>query len=74
MNLTGVYNHFHKYSQPGDYIVIEDTNPKYNAEIEQGFSEEVTECGMGKMNAVRKVFEELGDAYMVDTYYCDMFK
>jgi len=75
INLSEIMGYFHKFIQPGDYLIFEDTNPKYAKITGMGFVyEEYEEFGPYKMNDVRSTVENYDDFYKVDTKYCDMFR
>ena len=70
-NLKGVFEHFHKFMQQGDYLVVEDTNPH----ISVGYTVEgdYKETGPGLLNELKGFLEEYEDYYAVDSFYTDFY-
>ena len=75
VNQIGVLEHFDKYLQSGDYVVVEDTNPNMNALVGQGAFEELgwDEFGPVKLNALKEFMKDKSDKYVVDQRYTDFF-
>ena len=67
--------HFDKYLQSGDYVVVEDTNPNMNALGGQGAFEELgwSEFGPAKLNALKEFMKDKSHKYVVDQRYTDFF-
>ena len=60
---------------PGDYIIVEDTNPKINGKVGQGLFEELgyDEWGPAKLNTLKEFMKDHSDKYVVDQHYTDFF-
>ena len=75
VDLLAAMEHFHKYMQPGDYFVIEDTAPNSPLVSGQGLLEdlELEEFGFKKLNLLNSFLEKYSEYYKVDTFYTDYF-
>ena len=75
VNLEGILEHFDHFTEPGDYICVEDTNPLIPGVIGQGLIKELgyTFWGPEKLNDLKKFFSGRSQRYMVDQRYTDMF-
>ena len=75
VNVTGSLAHFHRWMQPGDYFIVEDTNPDTPAVAGMGLYQELgyERWGEGKLNELRDFMRTYGADYRVDIYYTDMF-
>ena len=71
VNCVALLNEVKKYTSPGDYFVIEDTNPQGPNEPWTDESKPYIEYGRIKLNMAY----EFGNAndLMIDTKYCDRF-
>lgn len=76
INLVGVFSHFHKFIQPGDYLVCEDTNPLLARELGYGLFKDVTYDPVGssfKYETFKEFMKDHGKHYRVDTGYTDLY-
>ncbi|XP_068751278.1 rhamnosyl O-methyltransferase-like [Montipora capricornis] len=75
VNLEGILEHFDHFTEPGDYICVEDTNPVVPAVAGQGLIKELgyTFWGPQKLNDLKNFFSGRSQRYMVDQRYTDMF-
>ena len=73
--MIGVLEYLDKFLQPGDYICVEDTNPRTPMRIGQGLVKELGYglSGPAKMNTLRNFLMDHPGKYLVDTRYTDMF-
>ena len=75
MNMTKVLEYFDAFTEPGDYICIEDTNPAAPSISGQGLIKELgyAEFGPAKLNELKKFFVNRSGRYHVDQRYTDLF-
>lgn len=75
VNMTGVLEYFDKYTEPGDYICVEDTNPLGPQKSGQGLIKELGYeiFGPSKLNQLKKFLMARSDRYLVDQRYTDLF-
>lgn len=75
VNMTKVLEYFDAFTEPGDYICIEDTNPCVPSVSGQGLIKELgyTEFGPSKLNELKKFLVERSGRYHVDQSYTDLF-
>ncbi|XP_078373204.1 rhamnosyl O-methyltransferase-like [Oculina patagonica] len=75
VNMTKVLEYFDAFTERGDYICIEDTNPAVPAVSGQGLIKELglTEFGPAKLNELKKFLVERSSRYHVDQRYTDFF-
>lgn len=75
VNVTGVLEHFDKFTEPGDYIRIEDTTPIKPSTAGQGLVKalEYTPQGHVKLDAVKLFMKDRSERYLVDQRYTDFF-
>ncbi|XP_068751307.1 rhamnosyl O-methyltransferase-like [Montipora capricornis] len=75
VNVKGILEHFDHFTEPGDYICIEDTNPLAPAVSGQGLVKELgyTLFGPKKLNELKNFLSGRSQTYMVDQRYTDMF-
>ena len=80
VNVEGLCHAYDKFLLPGDYLLIEDTNPMApDAPLALDGSgkmidgREYTEFGMAKLDAVQKFLNETSSNYKVDSFYTDLF-
>ena len=73
--MTRVLEYFDAFTEPGDYICIEDTNPFSPAVSGQGLIKELgyTEFGPAKLNELKTFVMDRSDRYQVDQRYTDLF-
>jgi len=64
--------HFHKFMQQGDYIVVDDTNPNCPTFTDDGYVLE-GKWGRAKLDIVHEFLKKHEDYYRIDSYYVDMF-
>ena len=74
VNLVGVLEYLDKFTEPGDYICVEDTNPLAPG-AGQGLVKKrgYKAYGPSKMNDLRKFLTGRSDRYLVDQKYTDFF-
>lgn len=71
-NIPGVLGYFSKFTQPGDYLVAEDTHPAINKHHSYGSGYEPV--GPTKiLNPYKEFMKKHGSQYRVDTGYTDMY-
>ena len=65
VNLTGVLGYLEKFTEPGDYICVEDTNPLTPYISNQGLVKNLgyDESGPNKLNELRKFLTGRADRY-----------
>nr|XP_058966027.1 rhamnosyl O-methyltransferase-like [Pocillopora verrucosa] len=75
VNMMGVLEHFHKFMQPGDYLCIEDTNPKGPEISGQGLIKDLgySMFGDSKLNDLKRFLKDHPGKYMVDQKYTDFY-
>ena len=75
VNVTGVLEYFDKFTEPDDYICVEDTNPIVPNSPGQGLAKELgyTPLGSVKLDAVKLFMKDKGERYLVDQRYADFF-
>lgn len=75
VNVTGVLEYFDKFTQPGDYICVEDTNPLIPKAAGQGLVKEMGYdlFGPRKLNELKQFLTGRPSKYLVDQRYTDMF-
>ena len=75
VNLTGVLGYLEKFTEPGDYICVEDTNPLTPYISNQGLVKNLgyDEIGPNKLNELRKFLTGRADRYSVDQKYTDFY-
>ncbi|MGK7888627.1 MAG: CmcI family methyltransferase [Leptolyngbyaceae cyanobacterium] len=79
VNSAGIFDYFHHYGfQPGDYIIIEDTNKMVWQLADQDIwgtdqeNDEKTEAEY-ILDTVRNWLKDHEEEYLVDSYYLDMY-
>ena len=75
MNMKGVLEYFDNFTEPGDYICIEDTNPLGPMNAGQGLIKEMGYefFGPEKLNELKQFLTDRPNRYLVDQRYTDMF-
>jgi cephalosporin hydroxylase len=75
VNLIGILTHLHENGlQSGDYLVIEDTDPRIPAATgADSIPDEYEPWGLAKMNEIRQFLQTYEDHYAIDSYYTDFF-
>ena len=75
VNLKGILEYFDRFTQPGDYICVEDTNPIVPAVAGQGLIKELgyTAYGPQKLNDLKSFLIGRSQRYLVDQRYTDFF-
>ncbi|XP_015780877.1 PREDICTED: rhamnosyl O-methyltransferase-like isoform X1 [Acropora digitifera] len=75
VNLKGVLEYFDPFTQPGDYICVEDTNPIVPAVVGQGLIKELGYVAFGpqKLNELKSFLIGRSQRYLVDQRYTDFF-
>ena len=75
-NLDGVLEHFHRYMQEGDYMVVEDTGPDLVLQVDlkkandgDGF----IPIGPKQLQCLRRFLHNYEEFYAVDSFLTDMF-
>jgi len=73
--LVGVLEYFDRFTEPGDYISVEDTNPIIPKSIEQGITKDLgyKPWGPVKLDKLKLFMKDRGDRYLVDQRYTDFF-
>jgi cephalosporin hydroxylase len=72
VNLLEVYEHFHQHAfEPGDYLIVEDTNPWIPGNF--GEQDSDAEWGDWKWQELQGFFAKHEHQYQVDRYYTDFF-
>ena len=70
-NPTAALAYFHQFFHPGDYFIIENTNPNipllFRGDMHQRTG------GKRKLDSLRQFLEEHKDRYAVDSFYTDFF-
>ncbi len=75
VNLTGLLGYLHDTGlQPGDYLIVEDTNPEIPAATgAAGLPDAYEPFGTAKLEELTRFLQTHRHAYAVDTYYTDFF-
>ena len=75
VNMLGVFEYFDNFMEPGDYICVEDTNPKIAAKCGQGLLKEMgyDQYGSVKLMCLDKFMKNRSHRYVVDQRYTDFF-
>ena len=73
--MVGVLEHFDKFTEPGDYILVEDTNPIKPSKIGQGLIKEFGYDRLGpiKLDQLKLFMKDRAERYLVDQHYTDFF-
>ena len=73
--MKGVLEYFDNFTEPGDYICIEDTNPLGPKNAGQGLIKEMGYefFGPKKLNELKQFLTNRPNRYLVDQRYTDMF-
>ena len=75
VKLKGVLEYFDRFTQPGDYICVEDTTPLVPAVMGQGLIKGLGYKANGpqKLNDLKSFLIGRSQKYLVDQRYTDMF-
>lgn len=75
VNVAGVLEYFDRFTEPGDYICVEDTNPILPNQAGQGLAKELgyTPLGGAKLGAVKVFMQDRVGRYLVDQRYTDFY-
>ena len=75
VNLKGVLEYFDRFTQPGDYICVEDTNPIVPGVVGQGLIKELGYVAFGpqKLNELKSFLIGRSQRYLVNQRYTDFF-
>ena len=75
VNVAGVLGYFDKFTEPGDYICVEDTNPIVPNQAGQGLAKELSYTPLGhvKLDALKLFMKDRSERYLVDQRYTDFF-
>ncbi|KAK3751823.1 hypothetical protein QZH41_013281 [Actinostola sp. cb2023] len=76
VNIPGVLAHFHKFTQAGDYVVVEDTHPMLNNHLGFGLFKEVEYAPTGTKwiyDPFKEFMKVHGSYYRVDAGYTDLY-
>ena len=67
--------YFDRFTEPGDYICVEDTNPILPKQPGQGLAKELqyTPYGSSKLDAVKLFMKDREERYLVDQRYTDFY-
>ena len=74
-NVDGILEHFHKYMQEGDYMVVEDTGPDILKECGMYMGNEGVYVQMGpkQLQCLRQFLHDYEEFYAVDSFLTDLF-
>ena len=74
-NLDGVLEHFHRYMQEGDYMVVEDTGPDLVLQVDLKMAKKggFTPVGAKQLKCLRRFLHDYEEFYAVDSFLTDMF-
>lgn len=75
INIVEVLKYFDKFTEPGDYICVEDTNPLAPNQPGQGLIKELgyTLFGHSKLDKLKEFMKTHSERYLVDQLYTDLF-
>ena len=75
INIVEVLKYFDKFTEPGDYICVEDTNPLAPNQPGQGLIKELgyTPFGHSKLDKLKEFMKTHSERYLVDQLYTDLF-
>ena len=74
-NVDGILEHFHKYMQEGDYMIVEDTGPDILKECGMYMGNEGVYVQMGpkQLQCLRQFLHDYEEFYAVDSFLTDLF-
>jgi len=75
-NSINVLNYFNTFMKAGDYIVVEDTDPRAPSKIGLHVMFTAEECepiGPEKLNMLKAFVREHGHDYLVDSFFTDFY-
>ena len=72
-NLDGVLQHFHRYMQEGDYVVVEDTGPDLVLQVDSKNAKESVSMGPKQLQCFKRFLKDHEEYYAVDSFLTDMF-
>ena len=71
-NANAVVEHFHRFMEVGDYVVIEDTSPHVPTNG-HGFVKDATKCGPEQLNLLKSLLRSpVGQNFKVDSFFTDL--
>ena len=75
VNMIRVLEYFDNFTEPGDYVCIEDTNPLTASRGGQGLVVELgfQPYGHDKLNTLKTFMKDRCQRYLVDQRYTDFF-
>ena len=75
-NLDEVLEHFHRYMQEGDYMVVEDTGPDLVLQVDLKMANDgggFTPVGPKQLQCLRRFLSDYEEFYAVDSFLTDMY-
>jgi cephalosporin hydroxylase len=75
VNIPNVLEYFDKFTQAGDYIVVEDTHPEIQTRLGFGLLKEIEYTPIGNtwtMDPFKEFMKKHGSKYRVDPAYSDL--
>jgi cephalosporin hydroxylase len=75
VNVLGVLDYIDQFTEPGDYVIVEDTNPLAPSQTGAGLFEDVQyeAYGRGKLELLNEFVKKHTTRYRVDKEYTDFF-
>ena len=75
VNMLGVLEYFDNFTEPGDYICVEDTNPLFAPQGSQELSKQMAfeHVGVEKLKTLKTFMKNRSHRYVVDQRYTDFF-
>ena len=75
VNVVGLLEYFDEFMEPGDYLLVEDTNPIKPTKLGQGLIKNLGYDPLGneKLEQVTMFMKDRSHCYLVDQYYNDFF-
>lgn len=74
VNTPGILNYFHQFLKSGDYVIVEDTNPKIpNSMIYYDDDSKYHLLGTRKLDDIKNFLKKNDSDYAVDSFYCDFY-
>jgi cephalosporin hydroxylase len=75
VNLLGVLDYIDQFTEPGDYVIVEDTNPIIPAVVGIGVFDDFKYVAWGreKLETVEEFMKKHPTRYRVDKEYTDFF-
>ena len=74
VNTSGNLDHFHQFLKSGDYIIVEDTNPRIPDRMTYyDDNSEYHLLGTRKLDDLEEFLKKHNSDYAVDSFYCDFY-